>query len=94
MARTRKPATAGAGMAAVFAGQPVHPEAFESEDPVIAERLAERRELMRRAAQTAIDHAEAGRTMDPHHIAWARQFVKFNPPLERPLGTGEPSDAA
>lgn len=62
-------------------------------DEVAAERLAERRELMRRAALTAIAHADSGRMMDPHHIRWARDFVKLNPPLGRPLGTGEANDA-
>jgi hypothetical protein len=71
------------------ATHPVNPAEFDDPDPQVAARLAERRELMRRAALTAIAHADAGRDMDPHHIAWAREFVRLNPPLGRPLGTGE-----
>lgn len=52
---------------------------------------AEKRELLRRSALIAIAHADAGRFVDPHHLAWARAFVAANPALQGPLGTGEPT---
>lgn len=58
-----------------------------------AERvLAERRELMRIAAARTVHNVEMGRMVcDAHHLQWARDFIAMNPPLGRPLGTGEPA---
>ena len=50
----------------------------------------ERRELLRRAAQAAIDRAAAGQAVDPLHLVWARDFVRANQPLSGPLSSGEP----
>ena len=58
--------------------------------PTWAARLAERRELIRRAAWASIERANSGQSVDPLHLQWARDFVTMNPPLDRPLGTGEP----
>lgn len=59
-------------------------------DETVARVLAERRELMRRAALAAIRRADAGDIVDADHLEWCRQFVDANPPLSGPLGTGEP----
>ena len=53
-------------------------------------RHEERVELRRRAAQSVIDEADAGRNVDPLRLAWAQQFLRANLPLQRPLGTGDP----
>lgn len=64
-------------------------------DPAIgqaAQRLAdERRELMRRAKYAFLCHAQDNPEADPAEIAEARQFLADHPPLQRPLGTGEPA---
>lgn len=68
----------------MYADDPIDPQ---------AERLhAERRELMRIAAQRIVDNHEHGRRMaEEETLQWARDFVQFNRPLGRPLGTGEPA---
>ena len=61
-------------------------------DPAVARVLAERRELMRVAAARIVENHEQGRrTADPESLQWAQAFVRANPPLGRPLGTGAPA---
>lgn len=61
-------------------------------DPVAARVLAERRELMRIAAQRIVDNHEHGRRMaEADTLQWARSFVRANRPLGRPLTAGEPA---
>ena len=50
----------------------------------------ERRELMRRAAVSALEHSGNGARLDPQARAWAKQWAAIKP-LGRPLSTGEPS---
>jgi hypothetical protein len=59
--------------------------------PGVLNTLEERRELFRIAAQGLIDHHEAGRTVDPHALKWAKHMVTYIKPLGRPLGTGDPA---
>ncbi len=54
-------------------------------------RIDERRELMRRAALSTIDMAARGLPVDRDYLNHCREFVRLNPPLQRPLGTGEPT---
>ncbi len=66
---------------------------MDDEDVNIVAELraqAERTELMRLCAARIVDHHESGRRIaDDQALQWARDFVRFNPPLSRPLGTGE-----
>lgn len=55
----------------------------------VAERLAERNELMRLCAQRIVDSHAAGRRIDPTSLPWARWTVNHIKPLGRPLSTGE-----
>lgn len=56
-------------------------------------RFAEQRELTRTAAlSVAAEHA-AGRSVDPCRLEWAQQILRANPPLGRPLGTGDHTPA-
>lgn len=48
----------------------------------------ERRELFRIAAQRIVDNQAAGRIVDPHAVAWAKQIVTRIKPLGRPLSDG------
>jgi hypothetical protein len=59
-------------------------------DETVTRVLAERRELLRRAALSAIRRADGGDVVDADHLRWCREFVAANPPLSGPLGTGEP----
>jgi hypothetical protein len=59
-------------------------------DPYLDLRMAEKRELMRAAAQRAIDLAKTGFPVDAQYLNWCREFVALNKPLDRPLSTGEP----
>ncbi len=60
-------------------------------DPQLLREQAERTELRRMCAQRIIDNHEHGRRMaEAETLQWARDFVRFNPALGRPLGTGEP----
>lgn len=59
---------------------PVHPEA--------ARRVAERNELIRRAAASVVADHDAGRVVDPETLTWARQIAATFKPLPRPLGPG------
>lgn len=62
--------------------------------PAAARILAEKRELMRIACATAVRNADEGHpTADPEHEVWARQLLAMNPPLQGPLGTGEPQES-
>ena len=57
--------------------------------PGVAERLAEKRELIRLCAVSALEYAKHGRGHDPHKLVWAQRIVETFKPLGRPLGTGE-----
>lgn len=63
--------------------------------PAIAEaaqrRIAEQLELTRRAKYSFLLWAQDNQETDPAAIAEARQFLADHPPLQRPLGTGEPA---
>lgn len=50
----------------------------------------ERRELLRLCNARIVANHEAGRHVDPLTLHHARQFLRHNPPLARPLTTGEP----
>lgn len=61
-------------------------------DPEAIARRQERTELMRQAQQRIIDLHEQGiRIAHPTDLEGARAFVMANPPLRRPIGTGEPA---
>jgi len=63
-------------------------------DPAALRRREERDELMRRACLSALRRAENNphpELLDQDYLAWARDFVSAHPPLERPLGAGEPA---
>ena len=49
------------------------------------------RELMRNAAQSALDRSRGGRDLAPDARRWALHWAAKKP-LGRPLGTGEPND--
>lgn len=49
----------------------------------------EQRELMRIAAQSALNRSRNGRDLDPDARRWALHWAAIKP-LGRPLGTGEP----
>lgn len=51
--------------------------------------LAERRELMRIAAQSALNRSRNGRDLDPDARRWAQHWAAIKP-LGRPLSSGEP----
>lgn len=63
-------------------------------DPVAAAALERRREeqaeLMRIAAQSALDRSDGGRKLSPEARGWALRHASIKP-LGRPLGTGEPA---
>lgn len=63
----------------------------QTPDPDLERRMAEKRELMRIAAQRAIDMADTGFPVEAEYLNWCRQFVALNKPLGRPLSTGEPA---
>ncbi len=58
--------------------------------PDVATRMAERNELMRIAAVSALDRSRGGRDLTPEALRWARAWSALKP-LGRPLGTGEPN---
>ena len=60
--------------------------------PDQAERMAERLELFRIAAQSALDRSQGGKTLSPDARRWALHWSRVKP-LGRPLGTGEPAHA-
>ena len=62
------------------------------EYPDVATRLEERRELMRIAAQSALDRSRGGRDLDPEAREWANHWAAVKP-LGGPMGTGEPVGA-
>ena len=52
----------------------------------------ERRELLRRAAVSALQHSDNGRRLDPEARAWAKQWAAIKP-LGRALSDGSPARA-
>jgi hypothetical protein len=56
--------------------------------PGAAERQAERDELMRIAAQSALNRSKGGQTLDPEARAWAVHWSRIKP-LGRSLSSGE-----
>ena len=52
---------------------------------------AEKDELMRLAAQSALDRSQGGKTLTPEARKWAKHWASI-PPLQGPLGTGEPEN--
>lgn len=62
------------------------------EHPGVRAMMEERNELMRIAAQSALDRSGGGRTLDADARAWALHWAAVKP-LGRPLGTGDPEDA-
>jgi hypothetical protein len=58
--------------------------------PDVVKRAEEQRELMRIAAQSALDRSNGGKTLPPEARAWAEHWARI-PPLRRPLGTGDPA---
>lgn len=61
----------------------------EHDYPDVADRLAERAELMRVAAVSALQRSRNGRDLDEDARQWALHWAA-RPPLGRPLSTGEP----
>ena len=51
-------------------------------------RMEERNELMRIAAQSALDRSRNGKDLDPDARAWATHWAAMAP-LGRPLSSGE-----
>lgn len=58
--------------------------------PDVVRALEERRELMRLAAQSALDRSRNGQSLDPEARSWAQQWAAIKP-LMRPFLTGEPA---
>lgn len=63
---------------------------FDDVDLDAIRRMEDRNELMRIAAQSALDRSRGGRDLDPHARSWAKHWAALRP-LNRPLGTGEPT---
>lgn len=59
--------------------------------PEVARIHAERQELIRRCAVSAIQHHRAGLMSDPHKLQWARSVVARVQPLAGPLSDGAPA---
>lgn len=53
-------------------------------------RIEEKRELFRIAGQSALDRSNGGKNLDPDARKWAKHYASAKP-LNRPLGTGEPT---
>ena len=53
-------------------------------------KCAERRELIRRAAVSALQRSRNGKDLDPAAYAWALHWAAQEP-LATPLTTGEPA---
>lgn len=66
----------------------------DREYPDVAQRQAERDELMRIAAQNLLDHSRTGKRCDPNALEWARGIVSRFKPLGRPLSDGTPPASA
>lgn len=60
-----------------------------ADDPTTLRLTLEQRELMRIAAQSALDRSGNGARLDPDARAWAKRWASIKP-LGRALGTGEP----
>lgn len=56
--------------------------------PDVVRRMAERRELFRIAAQSALDHSQNGKRLSPEAREWARHWASIKP-LTGGLSTGE-----
>ena len=52
----------------------------------------EQNELMRIAAQSALDRSDNGRTLEPYAKRWAQHWASQKP-LGRPLSDGVPLDS-
>lgn len=61
----------------------------DTPNPAAAARIAERHELFRIAAQSALDRSRGGRDLAPDARAWAKHWAAVKP-LGRPLSSGEP----
>lgn len=57
------------------------------EYPGVRKTLEERNELMRIAAQSALDRSRGGKTLDPDARAWALHWAAQKP-LGRPVSEG------
>lgn len=57
--------------------------------PDVERTIAERNELMRIAAQSALDRSNGGRSLDPEARRWALHWAAIEP-LGRPLSSGAP----
>lgn len=60
------------------------------EYPGILQQQAERNELMRVAAQSALDRSRGGKDLEPEARRWALHWAAMKP-LAHPLTTGEPA---
>lgn len=60
------------------------------EYPGILQQQAERNELMRVAAQSALDRSRGGKDLEPDARRWALHWAAMKP-LAHPLTTGEPA---
>ena len=66
----------------------------EEATPAQVRAWEEKRELLRIANARLIENHESGaRLADPLALHHARLFLKLNPPLNRPLGTGNPEES-
>lgn len=66
----------------------------DTPDPIAARVLAERRELLRIAADRIVENARLGRRIaDADTLQWAKTFLAAYPPLVGGLSTGEPHTA-
>lgn len=77
---------------AFYAALTLMADADPPADPEAIRRREERDELTRRACLSALERAKHTDPdlLDQAYLAWARDFVASHPPLERPLGTGNP----
>ena len=50
-------------------------------------RCAEKVELLRIAARSALEHSKGGARLTPEARRWAEHWAK-HPPLQRPMGEG------
>ncbi len=59
-----------------------------TQDRLALRAIAERRELFRIAAQSALDRSKGGKTLDPDARRWALRWASIKP-LNGGLSTGE-----
>jgi hypothetical protein len=79
-----------AGAPALTLGPSLEDIPSEAAERALARRREEQAELMRIAAQSALDRSNGGKTLTREARAWALKHAA-TPPLKRPLGTGEPT---